>query len=141
MSASNGNFGFLAEHDPLFTELALSAERSFASDPNTTLIKLRQLGEALAQHIAALAGIEFDEQTTQADLLYKINRELQLENVVRELFPTLRVEGNKATHQFKTKHKEAINGLVVARKLAIWFHQSFGKAGPKFKAVIHFCVD
>lgn len=40
MSASNGNFGFLAEHDPLFTELALSAERSFASDPNTTLIKL-----------------------------------------------------------------------------------------------------
>lgn len=133
MSASNGNFGFLAEHDPLFTELALSAERSFASDPNTTLIKLRQLGEALAQHIAALAGIEFDEQTTQADLLYKINRELQLENVVRELFRTLRVEGNKATHQFKTKHKEAINGLVVARKLAIWFHQSFGKAGPKFK--------
>ncbi|KJY93927.1 type I restriction-modification system endonuclease [Pseudoalteromonas ruthenica] len=135
MSAShqNGNFGFLAEHDPLFAELTLSAERAFASDPNTTLIKLRQLGEALAQHIAALAGIQFDEQTTQADLLYKINRELKLEAVVRELFHTLRIEGNKATHQFKTKHKEAINGLVVARKLAIWFHQSFGKSGTQFK--------
>jgi type I restriction enzyme, R subunit len=127
------NFGFLAEHDPLFAELAFSAERAFASDPNTTLIKLRQLGEALAQHLAALANIPFDDQTSQADLLYKINRELKLEPVVRELFHTLRVEGNKATHQFKTQHKEAISGLIVARKLAVWFHQSFGKAGIQFK--------
>ena len=127
------NFGFLAEHDPLFAELAFSAERAFASDPNTTLIKLRQLGEALAQHLAALANIPFDDQTSQADLLYKINRELKLEPVVRELFHTLRVEGNKATHQFKTQHKEAISGLIVARKLAVWFHQSFGKAGIHFK--------
>ena len=124
---SKSNFYFLAEHDVLFLELAQAAERAFTSDPNTTLIKLRQLGEALAQHIAVLAGIEFDEQTTQADLLYKINRELKLEPVVRELFHTLRVEGDKATHQFKTQHKEAISGLVVARKLAIWIHQSFGQ--------------
>lgn len=127
------NFDFLAEHDPLFVEIACSAERAFASDPNTTLFKLRQLGEALAQHIAVLNGTEFDERTTQADLLYKLNRELKLEPVVRELFHTLRIEGNKATHKFRTKHKEAISGFVVARKLAIWFHQSFGKAGTKFK--------
>lgn len=127
------NFGFLAEYDPLFVEIAQSAERAFAGDPNTTLIKLRQLGEALAQHLAARAGIEFDDQTTQADLLFKINRELKLEPVVRELFHTLRIEGNKATHQFKTVHKEAISGLVVARKLAIWFHQTFGKTGVHFK--------
>lgn len=127
------NFGFLAEHDPLFVEIAESAERAFAGDPNTTLIKLRQLGEALAQHLAARAGIEFDDQTSQADLLFKINRELKLEPVVRELFHTLRIEGNKATHQFKTLHKEAISGLVVARKLAIWFHQTFGKTGVNFK--------
>lgn len=127
------NFGFLAEHDSLFVELTQSAERAFYSDPNTTLFKLRQLGEALAQHIAALAGITFDEQTTQADLLYKINRELKLEPVVRELFHTLRTEGNKAAHKFRTQHKEAISGLIVARKLAVWFHQSFGKAGTQFK--------
>ncbi|MEM5528250.1 type I restriction-modification system endonuclease [Gammaproteobacteria bacterium AS21] len=133
LANQTSNFDFLAEHDPLFEELALSAERAFVSDPNTTLIKLRQLGEALAQHMAALVGLSFDEQTTQADLLYKINRELRLEPVVRELFHTLRIEGNKATHQFKTQHKEAISGLVVARKLAIWFHQSFGKAGTAFK--------
>lgn len=128
------NFGFLAEHEPLFVQLAAAAERAFSSDPNTTLIKLRQLGEAMAQHIAARAGIEFDEQTSQADLLYRIHRELRLEPVVRELFHTLRIEGNRATHQFRTRHKEALDGLKVARALAVWFHQSFGKAGEGFKA-------
>ena len=127
------NFGFLAEHDPLFVELACTAERAFSSDPNTTLMKLRQLAEAMAQHIAAKAGIEFNERTSQSDLLYKISNELKLEPIIRNLFHTLRIEGNKATHQFKTKHKEAKDGLLVAYKLAIWFHQSFSQAGVQFK--------
>lgn len=73
-SSEPSNFGFLVEHDQLFVDLANSAERAFSSDPNTTLLKLRQLGEAMAQHIAVLAGIEFDEQTKQTDLLYRINQ-------------------------------------------------------------------
>lgn len=128
------NFDFLAEHDPLFVELAASAERAFVSDPNTTLIKLRQLGEALAQHIAACVGLEFDEQTSQADLIYRLSGELKLDPVIKNLFYTLRIEGNRATHQFKTQHKEAMSGLLVARQLAIWFHQVFGKQGAKFVA-------
>jgi type I restriction enzyme R subunit len=58
------NFQFLEEHDAVFLQLASTAEQVFFSDPNTTLIKLRQLGEALAQNIAARCGIEFDEQTS-----------------------------------------------------------------------------
>jgi len=127
------NFSFLAEHDALFVQLASAAEGAFSSDPNTTLIKLRQLGEALAQHLAALSGIEFDEQTSQSELLYRLNRELRLEPQIKELFHILRIEGNKATHQFRTQHKEAMDGLKVARALAIWFHRSFGKAGASFK--------
>jgi type I restriction enzyme R subunit len=114
-------------------ELTESAERAFASDPNTTLIKLRQLGEALAQHLAALSGIEFDEQTSQSELLYRLNRELRLEPQIKELFHILRIEGNKATYQFRTQHKEAIDNLKVARALAIWFHRSFGQVGASFK--------
>ncbi|TMS82688.1 type I restriction-modification system endonuclease [Pseudoalteromonas sp. S554] len=128
-----GNFYFLSEHDDLFVELAGAAEKAFASDPNTTLIKLRQLGEAIAQHIAVLVKVNFEDNTSQLELIHRISRELQLDQVVKDLFHTLRVEGNKATHKFRTKHKEAINGLVVARKLAIWFHQSFGKQGTSFK--------
>lgn len=88
-TSPSSNFGFLAEHDP-----------------NTSLIKLRQLGEALAQHLAALSGLEFEEQTTQSDLLYRLNRELRLEPQVRDLFHALRIEGNKATHQFRTRRPQ-----------------------------------
>ena len=133
-SSKSTNFGFLAEHDALFDEIAASAEAAFSSDPNTTLIKLRQLGEAMAQHIAVLSGINFDEKTTQADLLYKLNKELNLDFVIRDLFHTLRIEGNKATHQFRTKHKQAFDGIKIAHKLAVWFHQSFGQEGANFRA-------
>lgn len=131
--AANSNFSFLQEHDPVFLQLATTAEQIFASDPNTTLIKLRQLGEALAQDLASRAGIEFDATTKQTDLLYKLSRDIQLDQKIRNLFHTLRTEGNKATHQFRTQHREAMDGLRVARALAIWYHQSFGKQGDKFK--------
>ncbi|MBH3463606.1 type I restriction-modification system endonuclease [Pseudomonas carnis] len=131
--AASSNFSFLQEHDPVFLQLASTAEQVFASDPNTTLIKLRQLGEALAQDLASRAGIEFDATTTQSDLLYKLSRDIQLDQNIRSLFHTLRIEGNKATHQFRTQHREAVDGLKVARALAIWYHQSFGKHGNAFK--------
>lgn len=131
--AASSNFSFLQEHDPVFLQLASTAEQVFASDPNTTLIKLRQLGEALAQDLASRASIEFDATTTQSDLLYKLSRDIQLDQNIRSLFHTLRIEGNKATHQFRTQHREAMDGLKVARALAIWYHQSFGKNGNAFK--------
>nr|WP_205200203.1 type I restriction-modification system endonuclease [Burkholderia sp. Cy-637] len=128
----SGNFSFLAEHSPLLAQLGAAAENAFAADPNTTLIKLRQFGEAMAQDLASRLGVEF-EQMSQADLLYRLEREAGLDRTIRGLFHTLRVEGNKATHEFKTQHKEAMDGLKVARSLAIWFHESFGKQGTAFK--------
>ncbi|MFZ3003178.1 MAG: type I restriction-modification system endonuclease [Undibacterium umbellatum] len=128
------NFSFLNEHSPLLAQLGHSAEQAFSSDPNTTLIKLRQMGEAMAQDLAARFGIVFDAETTQSDLLYKLQREIQLDQEIRNLFHTLRIEGNKANHQFHTKHKDAMDGLKVARALAIWFHQSVSKNGADFKA-------
>lgn len=128
------NFAFLSEHDPILIQLATTAENAFYADPNTTLIKLRQFGEALAQDVSLRAGIDFDDATSQADLLYRLNRDISLEPDVRNLFHVLRIEGNKATHQFQTQHKEAMQGLKVARQLAIWYHKSFGKQGSTFKA-------
>ncbi|MFI0399224.1 MAG: type I restriction-modification system endonuclease [Thiolinea sp.] len=133
MEQHTSNFFFLQEHSPVFWQLARTAEAVFASDPNTTLIKLRQLGEAMAQDMAARYGILFDDNTTQADLLFRLDREVQLEPAIRQLFHTLRIEGNNATHRFQTRHKEAMDGLKVARELAIWFHRSFGKQDSHFK--------
>lgn len=131
--AASSNFAFLQEHDPVFLQLASTAEQVFASDPNTTLIKLRQLGEALAQDLAGRAGIDFDATTTQSDLLYKLSREIQLDQNIRSLFRTLRIEGNKAAHEFRTQHREALDGLKAARDLCAWYHRAFGKAGSSFK--------
>ncbi|MCX7512569.1 type I restriction-modification system endonuclease [Frateuria sp. STR12] len=133
LQGDGGNFSFLGEHAPILLQLARTAEQIFASDPNTTLIKLRQLGEALAQDLATRSGVEFDATIAQSELLYRINRELHLDPAINGLFHTLRVEGNKATHGFTTRHREAMDGLKVARELAIWYHRSFGKAGSEFK--------
>jgi type I restriction enzyme R subunit len=127
------NFTFLKKHNPIFFQLSHTAELVFSADPNTTLIKLRQLGEALAQDLAARTGVEFDEQTTQADLLFKLNRKISLDQTIQTLFHTLRREGNRASHEFRTQHKEAMEGLKVARALALWFHSVVDPNGATFK--------
>ncbi|HEY4542851.1 MAG TPA: DUF4145 domain-containing protein, partial [Noviherbaspirillum sp.] len=127
------NFSFLAQGFPLLAQLGLAAEQAFAGDPNTTLIKLRQLGEAMAQDLAVRAGVEFKQETSQADLLYRLQRHIQLDPEIRQLFHTLRTEGNRAVHQFQTHHRQAMDGLKVARALAIWFHQSVSGSGADFK--------
>jgi type I restriction enzyme R subunit len=127
------NFSFLAEHDPVFLQLTGMAERAFVADPNTTLIKLRQLGEALAREVAARAGIRLNGEVTQADLLSALQRGIGLDANIRGLFHTLRREGNKAAHEFHTRHREALDGLKAARELCLWFHRSFGKNARTFK--------
>ena len=129
----SANFNFLKEHPPVFLQLASAAERAFSSDPNTTLIKLRQFAEAMAQDLASRSGVSFEESTSQSDLLWRLNREISLDPQIRDLFHTLRTEGNKAAHEFDTQHREAMDGLKIGRALAVWYHRSFGKQGAQFK--------
>ena len=66
------NCAFLAEHDPLLVQLASLAERYFTDDPNTCLLTLRQFAEALAQQVAASAGVWTSDEETQAELLRRL---------------------------------------------------------------------
>lgn len=133
MQASE-NFEFLSEHSAIYLQLMRTAEAVFVSDPNTTLIKIRQLGEALAQDLATRYGINFDKQTTQVELLKRLNSANLLDSNVRNLFHLVRMAGNEAAHEFQTRHREALEALKGARELAVWFHRSFGKQGSAFKA-------
>lgn len=63
------NFAFLENHEPLLARLGFQAERQYAEDPVTTLIKLRQFGEVLAQRVGARFGVYGSPQEKQADLL------------------------------------------------------------------------
>ena len=127
------NFGFLKDHDSLLLQLATTAESAFVPDPNTTLLKLRQLGEAMAQDIASRLGIDVEERATQLDLLRKIQNEVDIGREVTDTFHAIRRIGNEATHEFTSTHREAIQALKLAWTLSIWYHKTFGRPAKGWK--------
>lgn len=130
-TTKHSNFAFLVKKHPVFYQLASNAERYFSSDPNTALIKVRQLGEALAQDIATKTGVVFNSKTTQADLLYLLKRDNYVDVAIIDAFHLIRKSGNEATHRFTTSHRDAIDALKMARSVCVWYYQSFTQ--PAFK--------
>ncbi|AWB65322.1 type I restriction-modification system endonuclease [Saccharobesus litoralis] len=129
---SSSNFDFLKEHHDWLFQLAESAERNFTSDPNTSLIKMRQLGEAIAQTIAARIGVEAGSKIKQVDLLRDLDYNLRLDDNVRDAFHTIRKLGNTATHTFDSNsHRDALKSLMVGHALSMWFHITFGGSAAK----------
>jgi type I restriction enzyme R subunit len=66
------NFAHLLPHDGQLVRLGMLAERYFADDPNTCLLKLRQLAEVLAQLAASNAGVFVGPEESQYDLLCRL---------------------------------------------------------------------
>lgn len=129
---STSNFDFLKKHHDWLFKLAESAERNFSPDPNTSLIKMRQLGEAIAQAIAARIGVEAGSNVKQVDLLRDLDYNLRLDDNVRDAFHTIRKLGNTATHEFdSTSHRDALKAIMVGHALAMWFHITFGGSAAK----------
>jgi type I restriction enzyme, R subunit len=121
------NFEFLKIHDPQLVRLGSLAERYFADDPNTCLIKLRQFGEVLAQLTAAKVGLYADPEEKQIELLRRLRDRGILKGETERLFHELRKAGNDATHGLAGSQRTALSGLKYARALGIWFHRVFSK--------------
>jgi type I restriction enzyme R subunit len=66
--------------------------------PNTCLIKLRQLGEYLAQMLAARSGLYASQAETQYDLLRRLQDDRNLPREIYQLFSEIRRAGNEASH-------------------------------------------
>jgi type I restriction enzyme R subunit len=115
-------------HSAQCVRLAALAERYFRDDPNTCLIKLRQLGEVLAQEVAARMGMYTAPDEPQADLLRRLKADRIVPREAMDLFHQIRIAGNQATHSHVEDHGQALSTLKIARQLAIWFHRSFGGA-------------
>ncbi|MGJ0485198.1 MAG: type I restriction-modification system endonuclease [Methylomicrobium sp.] len=126
------NFDFLKHHDELLVRLAQTAEACFVPDPNTTLIKMRQLGEELAKTIASRVGVNAGCDVKQVDLLRELDYTLRLDKQVKDAFHALRKLGNPATHDItSSSHRDALKALQVGHALSAWFHSQFG--GDKAK--------
>lgn len=127
MTLSSLNFEFLKIYDPQLVRLGGLAERYFADDPNTCLIKLRQFGEVLAQLTAAKVGLYADPEEKQIELLRRLRDRGIVKGDTDRLFHELRKAGNDATHGLAGNQRTALSGLKYARALGIWFHRVFSK--------------
>jgi type I restriction enzyme R subunit len=125
------NFTHLAKLQIDLGLLGAAAEKYFAEDPNTCLLKLRQFGELMAQQVAARASIYTAGEDNQAALLSRLKGAGWLNRDVADLFHWLRKAGNEASHNFGGEHRTALQGLKIATQLGFWFHRSF--ATPDFK--------
>ena len=126
MQNLSANFDFLGKHDAQLVRLGALAERYFKEDPATSLIKLRQFGETLAQLVAAKSGLFRDPEESQVYLLRRLKFEKVVNREVGDLFHHLRTVGNKASHENTGTHADALTALKFARELGIWFHRTFG---------------
>lgn len=131
--ARSPNFNFLDQHDPLLLELATNAERFCFSDPTVSLIRLRQLAEAMALQVVAAIG-DFPADSQRRDLSDAI-RLLESKGVLgldtAQVLHHLRRVGNRAVHENQGTRSDALHALRLAQRAAIWFHRTV--ADPKFK--------
>lgn len=131
--ALSANFGHLQELSPELHRLGVLAERFFAEDANTSLIKSRQFGEYMIKEIAALSGVyEGASRETVSDLLGRLKRQMVLPREVADIFHAIRIAGNEANHEFVGKPADALAALKFCRSLGVWYRRTYGR-DPNFK--------
>jgi len=101
------NFAHLQEHDEQLLRLGMLAERYFPDDPNTSLLKLRQFAELLAQFVATKVGLYQSAEESQYDLLRRLQDQGILPREIAQLFGEVRRAGNAASHAIAGDHPPA----------------------------------
>ncbi|MFN5543198.1 MAG: DUF4145 domain-containing protein [Betaproteobacteria bacterium] len=123
------NFSVLSQHDEQLLRLGMLAEKYFADDPNTCLLKVRQLAESLTQLLAARSGLYVSPEETQFELLRRLLDSSILPREVYQIFGEIRRTGNAASHDFSGDHRTALTALKLAWQVSLWFHRTFKDAG------------
>ena len=123
-------------HDvPHLAKLARSALAYYPDDPNTVLIKLRQLGEAILQNTAQHHHIDADGSDKQRDLLTLLQyRELILPDDIADHLHALRQQGNRAAHDYHEDANDAAACLQHAAAIITWHYHTYYAAEVEAKA-------
>lgn len=123
-SPPSSNFWMLASYEPELAKLGAKAEKYFAEDPNTCLIKIRQFGELLARTVAAYLGIYANSSESQMDLLRRLESSGKFPKDVASVFHNIRKIGNSANHNLAGSQGDALSALKMAWVLTVWYHQA-----------------
>jgi type I restriction enzyme R subunit len=129
-TALSSNFAHLQFHDEQLLRLGMLAERYFADDPNTCLLKLRQLAELIAQIVASNVGV-FSREDGQYELLARLRDHGILPDEIYQLFGEVRRTGNSANHALSGDHRTALAMLKIVWQIGVWFHRTFKDANFK----------
>jgi hypothetical protein len=101
-------------------QYAFVAELTAYCDPNTSLMKTRQVAEVLAKSTAAHAGMDCADNTFDETIgLLKRQRIIPMD--VFWKFDHVRLDGNEAAHKHKREPTAALQSLICAHELAKWF--------------------
>ncbi|WP_292714269.1 DUF4145 domain-containing protein [Mesorhizobium sp.] len=128
----SANFDHLQSLSPELHRLGILAERFFAEDANTSLIKSRQFGEYMVKEIAALSGV-YDAASRESThgLLRRLSTQQVLPREVADIFHAVRKSGNEATHDLAGSPAEALAALKFCRALGVWYRRTYGR-DPNF---------
>ncbi|MFN5046832.1 type I restriction-modification system endonuclease [Roseateles sp.] len=126
------NFDMLEPYEPQLWRLGALAERYFAEDPNTSLLKLRQFAELLAQSVAARGGLLGSVAESQYDLLRRLQGDGLLPREIRQVLDQVRLTGNAANHALQGDHAQALATLKLSWQICLWFHRTFKQ--PDFRS-------
>ena len=111
---SSINFAFLQKNEPLLFRLACLAEALFPTDPNTSLLKARQFGEALAQQVSAHSKRRPQFEERQIDLLNRLKSDGLLPKSMADMLHFIRKKGNLANHQITGTANDALTCITVS---------------------------
>lgn len=119
------NFSFIEKSEPLLFRLAALSEQLFPTDPNTSLLKSRQFGEAIAQQIAARSRRPNSVNERQIDLLNRLRADGLLPRSIADMLHFIRKKGNEANHDLTGSASDALAALRFVHSVAIWYVNAF----------------
>jgi hypothetical protein len=126
---NRSSFEFLSKYNPFWASLARLAEKNYWDDPETTLSKLRILGEEVAKAIAESNSLDIYPREKQFERLEALGRACCIDELNLSRMHTLRRLGNKALHPEQEGtlplpedlRGDALQSLKAAHDLCSWF--------------------
>ncbi|MCM3006716.1 type I restriction-modification system endonuclease [Priestia koreensis] len=121
------NFKFLESNWELLARVGEVAEHNVYQNPNLAMSELRKFAENITKYILANEEIREERGTNQEDRLKVLFYDQILPKEIFDLFNTIRIKGNKATHNLDYGNiEEAKTLLHMTYRIATWFMEVYG---------------
>ena len=122
----NSNFEFLKKDWEILFKIGEMAEYTLYKDPNTALIKMRQLGEYLVKSILKVEKIYDEKDSNQKKKILRLREEDLITEKEASILNALREIGNKAVHSAYDDKTKALELLPKVVELCSWFNEVYG---------------